>query len=388
MRKTILIIGLIFTTITGYCQNNLVGSKAPDIEIEDWIYPKIKVSDWEIRKVPENLEGKTIILDFWFTNCAPCVASIPELNKLRKKFQEIVFLSISFEQKNKIENFMDKMVMYYPVGSDPEKKTIDSFEVSGYPQTYVIDKKGIIQWHGSPFKLNEKVLKEVLERPNRIKNISVNDSEIPTETSAYSFTIEKHNLNMDKSTYFHYNPYDINVFNKDLYNILKTFYGINRSRVLTDDTSLLKTSFDLTLKADKEITTEANCVEMLKCLLPEHLGLKLEKVKKDTLVNNIQIKNDSLLNSHLSKSKFLGTSKRNDNWIAKGARFEDLKNILENEYNMLVVFDQRNNQKYDFRIPINDYSKLRKVLKQEYGLLIKPNKHVTDFWIIDNLEEK
>jgi uncharacterized protein (TIGR03435 family) len=193
---------------------------------------------------------------------------------------------------------------------------------------------------------------------------------------------------MDKSSYFHYNPYDINVFNKDLYTILRTFYGINESRVLTDDTSFLKTSFDLTLKADKEITTEANCVEMLKYLLPEHLGLKLEKEKIDTLVNNIQIKNDSLLNSNLSKSKFLGTSKKNGNWIAKGARFEDLKNILENEYNILVVLDQRNNQKYNFKIPINDYNKLREVLKQKYGLLIKSDKHVTDFWIIDNLEEK
>ena len=381
MKKLILIITLTIYSTIAFSQQNLVGKKAPKIDIENWIYPKIQVSDWHTKKVPKDLSGKIIVLDFWFTKCAPCVASIPKLNQLAKQFPEIVFLSITFNETKEINDFLDKMVMYYPVGSDPEQKTIRAYGVSGFPETFLIDENGIIKWQGSPFDLNKDILNKTLGR--KIRNtINVNNSELQFENSAYSFSIQKHNLGMGESSYYHYNPFDINVFNKDLENMLKVFYGINKSRILTHDSTLLETKYDLTLKANKEITNQANCIEMVKYLLQKKLDFKLKEFSKDTLVGIIQIENDSLLSMHKSNSQYFGTTMRYDNWEGKGASIEDLKDFLEDNYSVLLDVKKRDNRKFDFIISSKDLNKTKETLKNEYGLIVNIKNQKISFWKI------
>ena len=381
MKKLILIITLTIYSTIAFSQQNLVGKKAPKIDIENWIYPKIQVSDWHTKKVPKDLSGKIIVLDFWFTKCAPCVASIPKLNQLAKQFPEIVFLSITFNETKEINDFLDKMVMYYPVGSDPEQKTIHAYGVSGFPETFLIDENGIIKWQGSPFNLNKDILNKTLGR--KIRNtINVNNSELQFENSAYSFSIQKNNLGMGESSYYHYNPFDINVFNKDLENMLKVFYGINKSRILTHDSTLLETKYDLTLKVNKEITNQANCIEMVKYLLQKKMDFKLKEFSKDTLVGIIQIENDSLLSMHKSNSQYFGTTMRYDNWEGKGASIEDLKDFLEDNYSVLLDVKKRDNRKFDFIISSKDLNKTKETLKNEYGLIVNIKNQKISFWEI------
>ena len=382
MKKAFIIIIFLFYSLVGFSQQNLVGQKAPKIEIENWIYPKIQVADWQTKQIPKDLSGKIIVLDFWFTKCAPCVASIPELNHLAKQFPEIVFLSVTFDKQELIDKFLDKMVMYYPIGSDPEQKTIRAYGVSSFPETFLIDENGIIKWQGSPFHLDKKLLNSVLGREQETTTINLNNSEIPFDNSAYSFSIQKNNLGMGQSSYYHFNPFDINVFNKDLENMLKVFYGINKSRILTKDSVLLKTTYDVTLKADKEITTQANCVDMLKYLLPEQMDFKLKELPKDTLVGLLQIENDSLLNVHNSSSQHFGTSLRYDNWESKGATIENLKDFLEDNYSILLEVKKPDDRKFDFIISANDLEKAKATLENEYGLIIKMENQEINFWEI------
>jgi thiol-disulfide isomerase/thioredoxin len=382
MKKPIIIIIFFFYSLFGFSQHNLVGKKAPKIDIENWIYPKIQVADWQIKQIPKNLRGKIIVLDFWFTKCAPCVASIPELNHLAKQFPEVVFLSVTFDEPKVIDKFLDKMVMYYPVGSDPEQKTIRAYGVSAFPETFLINEDGIIKWQGSPFHLDKKLLNRVLGREQETTTINLNNSELPSENSAYSFSIQKNNLGMGQSSYYHFNPFDINVFNKDLENMLKVFYGINKSRILTKDSVLLKTTYDLKLKADKEITTQANCFEMLKYLLPEQMDFELKEFSKDTLVGIIQIENDSLLNVHKSSSQYFGTSMRYDIWESKGATIENLKDFLEDNYSILLEVKKPDDRKFDFIISAKDFKKAKEALETKYGLTIKTVNQEINFWKI------
>lgn len=382
MKETVIIIGLAFLSLMGFSQNDLVGKQAPRIDIQNWIYPKIQVADWQTKEVPKDLKGKIIVLDFWFTHCAPCVASIPELNHLAKQFPEVVFLSVTFDKPDEIDRFLNKMVMYYPVGSDPEQKTIKAYGVSGFPETFLIDKNGVIQWQGSPFHLDKELINKALGRENEMVKLNMNNSELPYENSAYTFSIQKHNLEMGQSSYYHFNPFDINVFNKDLENMLKTFYGINKSRILSQDSTLLKTTYDLTLKADKEITTQANCVEMLKFLLPEQMGFELKEFVKDTVIIKLQIENDSLLDTYKSNSQFFGTTMRYDNWESKGATLKNLKDFLEDNYLRLISVNEADNRKFDFIIPAKDFENAKKTLENEYGIIFKSTNGKTDFWKI------
>lgn len=379
MSRFVFLIMLLTGTFTGFSQD-LTGTRAPEIKVDQWIYPKIQVPEWRVNEVPRNLTGKTVVLDFWFTKCAPCVASIPELNHLAQQYPDVVFLSVTFDKPDVIDKFLNKMMIYYPVGSDPSHETINAFQVKAYPQTFLIDNDGMIRWQGSPFQFSKAILDNVLGIAPESISLGKDRNEAPFEESAYTFTVQKHNLEMGESSYYHFNPYDINVFNKDLRDILGTFYGISRSRLMYADTVLLQTAYDLTLKADMRSTTEANCVEMLKYLLPGQIGFGLEEILRDTVVNRIHIADERLLNAHISDSKFLGTTVRYNKWESKGATLDDLKKFLENNYSILFDLAVEDTMKYDFIVPVISFSDAARVLEQDYGLSISEQNQKARFW--------
>ena len=384
-KKGLALIILMIIVFSGYTQELIIGEKAPPIEIENWIYPQIQIEDWKCKAVPEDLSGKTIVLDFWFTHCAPCVASIPYLNHLAKEFPNIVFLSVSFENQDVITGFLEKMVIYYPVGSDTSLKTIRAFGVNAYPRTFLIDNKGIIRWQGDPFRLNSDMLKSVLN-PDYKQNISLNNSEVMPENAAYSFSIHKHKLGMGQATYSHIRIFDINVFNKDLEYLLKQFFGINKSRILCQDSILLKTTYDLRLEADKSLTSAQNMRGMLQYLIKQQLHIAIHDTIKDTIMNMIEIDNRLLLENNRTASIGFGTTVRYDNWEAKGATLKDVKDFLENNYHVLIDVYPDHQDRYNFIIPMSDFEKAKEVLKKDYGIKIVPEQRKVLFWEINKTE--
>ncbi len=383
MKNIILITIILQQSLVLFGQKNLVGEKAPKLKVKQWIYPNLSSSNMLNKEVPENLNGHIIVLDFWFTTCAPCVASIPDLNHLSVHYPEITFLSITFEQENIVYDFLDKMKILYPVGIDNNKKTIEAFGVHKFPETFVIDKKGVVQWQGSPFDLDEKILDEVLGQVRANQKITQSNVEFSSENHAYLFTINEHTLDMGEASYYHYEPYDINVLNKNLKDILSVFYTTNKARILCKDSSMLNIAYDLTLKADKSLTTEANCVEMLKYLLPKEMGMQFSKVEKDTIVGRMKIENDTLLTKHQSIADFFGTTFTDDTWTLKGASFTDLKNFIENNYNILVVTEEFNKLIFDFILPAKDFEKVKEMLELNYGITIETTRQKTNFLYVE-----
>ncbi|WPR72431.1 TlpA disulfide reductase family protein [Flavobacterium sp. NG2] len=90
--------------------------------------------------------GDVVVLNFWFTTCAPCKAEIPKLNELKEKYkdQKVHFIAIALDTNDKIDDFFKRLKLNYDVIA--EGRTIASdFNVTSYPTNIVIDKKGIIQ---------------------------------------------------------------------------------------------------------------------------------------------------------------------------------------------------------------------------------------------------
>ncbi|WP_027421288.1 TlpA family protein disulfide reductase [Crocinitomix catalasitica] len=382
MKNTILIIILIvYASIgTAQCNPDKVGQKAPPIELENWIDPKIKLIDR--KNTPNDLTGKIILLDFWFIKCAPCVASIPKLNHLSKQFPEIEFLSITFDKPEEIDKFLDKMIMNYPVGSDPDRRIIDAYEVSCFPEAYLINEEGIIIWQGHTTHIDEQVIYESLGRETKTVNLNINNGEVPVENSAYTFTMQEHFLEMGKLSYMHFYPFEINILNYDLETMLKTLYEINKSRILTKDSVLLKTCYDLTLNADKKITTEANCIEMVKVLIPQELGFELLEIEKDTTVSVLEVANNSLLSEHVTKHQNAGASSNRKYWEARSVTIEGLKDFLENNYGQLIIIEKSSEIRYDIKLRMDDFEKAIATLEKEYGIVLKKETRKTNFWKI------
>ncbi len=85
------------------------------------------------------------VLNFWFSACAPCRAEIPELNKLAEKYKgkKVVFIAITFEDKDKINAFLKTTGFNYQMAV-MDTDAIRSFEINSFPTNIIINKEGNI----------------------------------------------------------------------------------------------------------------------------------------------------------------------------------------------------------------------------------------------------
>lgn len=94
----------------------------------------------------ESLRGKVVVLDFWGTWCAPCVAAIPHLRRLVKRHQDdpFVLLSISNDQKQStLERFLRKNNLPWPQVHDQNLYlTQGLFKIRRNPTYWVVNADG------------------------------------------------------------------------------------------------------------------------------------------------------------------------------------------------------------------------------------------------------
>ncbi len=92
-------------------------------------------------------EGKTIFLNFWATWCPPCIAEMPNIQKLYEQLENeegIVFVMLSLdEDSDKARAYMDRkeftMPVYFLIGRQP-----GVYNSTVVPTTYVISPEGDI----------------------------------------------------------------------------------------------------------------------------------------------------------------------------------------------------------------------------------------------------
>ena len=109
--------------------------------------PSIILEDLNGKKVDLKIfKGKVIFLNFWATWCGPCKEEMPTMETLYRQFKDrnFVFLTISvdYEGSKPVREFIEKNRYTFPVLVDQKNETLDIFEVTGIPTTFVIDKQG------------------------------------------------------------------------------------------------------------------------------------------------------------------------------------------------------------------------------------------------------
>lgn len=109
---------------------------------------------WELRT---SRKGKLVLLDFWWTECAPCLGTIPDLRKLHQKFGdkglEIVGIANesggSFQvQALRVQNVCTRHQVPYKqlVASGPSCPVRTQLEVLSFPTLVLLDSEGWIIW--------------------------------------------------------------------------------------------------------------------------------------------------------------------------------------------------------------------------------------------------
>ncbi len=100
------------------------------------------IDDKSITKA--GLACNTVIYNFWFVACRPCVAEIPALNKLVKKYQSdsIVFIAITFDNENRIRDFLKKKEFNFQIASLPQTEIDNIKKIAFYPFTAIVTREG------------------------------------------------------------------------------------------------------------------------------------------------------------------------------------------------------------------------------------------------------
>lgn len=104
---------------------------------------------------------KVVVLNFWFIQCKPCVAEMPELNKLVDEYKDnknVEFISICLDKKEDVEKFFEKISFKYRC--IPGANTIaGKYGVVGFPTHMVVDKQGNIVLRQTSF--SDDLIKEI-----------------------------------------------------------------------------------------------------------------------------------------------------------------------------------------------------------------------------------
>jgi len=116
------------------------GAAAPDFTVKDLAGQEVKLSA---------LKGKVVLVNFWATWCPPCKEEIPSMIKLNqsmsgKQFQ-MMAISIDEGGKEAVESYFKQSKLTLPAFLDTENEVARSYGTTGVPETFIVDKAGIIQ---------------------------------------------------------------------------------------------------------------------------------------------------------------------------------------------------------------------------------------------------
>ncbi|GMU58353.1 MAG: TlpA family protein disulfide reductase [Myxococcales bacterium] len=93
-----------------------------------------------------DFKGKPLVINFWATWCGPCQTEHPVLDWAAKKYEgQAVFLGIVFEDNEQnTKRFLAQNGWSFVQLFDPKSTVAVDYGVSGVPETYFIDRNGII----------------------------------------------------------------------------------------------------------------------------------------------------------------------------------------------------------------------------------------------------
>jgi cytochrome c biogenesis protein CcmG, thiol:disulfide interchange protein DsbE len=137
---TLVVIGLLAALIGCYSGGNptRIGSNAPDFTVQDSDH-KVTLSQFR---------GQVVVLNFWGTFCPPCIEETPSLVQMQKRLKDkgVVVLAVSIDSDDAAyHKFLKDYKIDLVTVRDGAQKTSSLYGTFGWPETYVIDRNGMIR---------------------------------------------------------------------------------------------------------------------------------------------------------------------------------------------------------------------------------------------------
>jgi cytochrome c biogenesis protein CcmG, thiol:disulfide interchange protein DsbE len=107
--------------------------------------------------------GKVVLLNIWATWCEPCKVEMPSIEALHKAYGprglKVVAVSIDdYVTEDSIRSFAKGLGLTFDILHDPSHTIDRSYQTTGWPETFVIAKDGVIRkkWIG-PADWNSRI---------------------------------------------------------------------------------------------------------------------------------------------------------------------------------------------------------------------------------------
>lgn len=144
--KKILVFILIINTILIMAQGKSLRT-FPDMESKlDAHFPIENFKNKDGKPYPANyLEGKTGLINFWFSACAPCIQEIPLLNKIQQSLPNSNFIGITYDDAVKVKSFTSKHSYNFEQITNSGKEIKEYLTVQRYPMSLIIGSDGKVK---------------------------------------------------------------------------------------------------------------------------------------------------------------------------------------------------------------------------------------------------
>ena len=114
----------------------------------------------------EEVKGKAVVIENWGVHCGPCLASLPEMQKISKRYKDSLVLIGAHSQDasdDEVKEVVKKNRLTYTI----VKRSQSPSDVSSstIPHAYVFDAEGKLVFHGLPRDREfEKALRKALPK--------------------------------------------------------------------------------------------------------------------------------------------------------------------------------------------------------------------------------
>lgn len=127
----------------------LAGDALYHYEMEGKNFPPFRFYDINNREYNStNTKGKIVVFKCWFIHCEACVKEFPDLNQLVEKYKnrkDILFVSLAFDRKNELVNFLKLHPFLFSVVPSQEQFLTQKLGITSYPTHIIVGKDGRIE---------------------------------------------------------------------------------------------------------------------------------------------------------------------------------------------------------------------------------------------------
>ncbi|MEP6612798.1 MAG: TlpA disulfide reductase family protein [Mucilaginibacter sp.] len=343
-------------------------------------------------------KGKILVVDFWATWCAPCIANFPHFNKLADTYQGkgVIFSIITDEPLKTAQRFFDRTKKQVHALNliDTSKATMNTFKVDFIPYSVVIDKKNMVKWAGPGQDLTDEILTKIIN--NQPLTIPVNELPKPSASikkkakikPMFSFSAALADTTVNSSQGGGSSNYDgdyisVTKTNYKLGDLLEDMTGFGRrARIVANDTAKLNqlvnldfdSRFDTTLfkKYSNSLLLNKPRRNLIISLLGDafKFNAKINKVTKTYYELNITdtAKLQSFLSPQNGHSSFdADTFPR---FEIVGYPLNDIAKELEASAHIIIAAQVKNASRYDLSLDLSNMKTIQQTLNF-HGLGLK-----------------